>query len=60
MSARVHVPDLGDFADVEVIEVAVRVGDTVAVDDCLATLETEKATMEVPSTAAGRVTAVIV
>ncbi len=51
----VSVPDLGDFHDVEVIEVLVKAGDTVAVDTPLVTLETDKATMDVPSTAAGRV-----
>lgn len=56
----VNVPDLGDFHDVEVIEVLVRKGDTVAVDSPLITLETDKATMDVPSTAAGRVAAVSV
>ena len=49
----VRVPDIGDYRDVEVIEVAVQAGDTVAVDATLITLETEKATMDVPSTAAG-------
>ena len=49
----VRVPDIGDYRDVEVIEVAVQAGDTVAVDTPLITLETEKATMDVPSTAAG-------
>jgi len=49
----VRVPDIGDFKDVEVIELAVQPGDTVAVDATLVTLETEKATMDVPSTAAG-------
>jgi len=49
----VRVPDIGDYKDVEVIEVAVQLGDTVAVDATLITLETEKATMDVPSTAAG-------
>ena len=49
----VRVPDIGDYKDVEVIEVAVQVGETVAVDATLVTLETEKATMDVPSTAAG-------
>src|SRR5512135_121809 len=48
-----RVPDIGDYKDVEVIEVAVQAGDTVAVDATLITLETEKATMDVPSTAAG-------
>ena len=49
----VRVPDLGDYKDVEIIEVAVKPGDHVAVDATLLTLETEKATMDVPSTAAG-------
>ena len=49
----VRVPDIGDYKDVEVIEVAVQPGDSVAVDATLITLETEKATMDVPSTAAG-------
>lgn len=49
----VRVPDLGDYHDVEIIDVAVRPGDAVAVDATLITLETEKATMDVPSTAAG-------
>jgi len=56
----VSVPDLGDFHDVEVIEVLVQAGATVAVDSPLITLETDKATMDVPSTAAGRVIAVSV
>jgi pyruvate dehydrogenase E2 component (dihydrolipoamide acetyltransferase) len=54
----VTVPDLGDFADVEVIDVLVKPGDQVAVDSSLITLETDKATMDVPSPAAGRVSAV--
>jgi pyruvate dehydrogenase E2 component (dihydrolipoamide acetyltransferase) len=52
----VRVPDLGDFKDVEVIEVLVKEGDTVAVESPLVTLETDKATMDVPSSAAGTVT----
>ena len=56
----VVVPDLGDFSDVEVIEVLVKAGDTVAVEAPLITLETDKATMDVPSTVAGRVTEVAV
>ena len=55
--APVLVPDLGDFHDVEVIEVLVSVGDTVEVETPLVTLETDKATMDVPSTLAGRVEA---
>ncbi len=51
----VKVPDLGDFADVEVIDVLVKPGDSIEVDTPLVTLETDKATMDVPSTMAGRV-----
>ncbi len=54
----VRVPDLGDFKEVEVVDVLVRSGDVVALDSPLVTLETEKATMDVPSTAAGRVVAI--
>ncbi|MFP7723071.1 dihydrolipoyl dehydrogenase [Lysobacter sp. A3-1-A15] len=49
----VKVPDIGDFDSVPVIELLVAVGDTVAVDQGLVTLESDKATMEVPSSAAG-------
>ena len=56
----IEVPDIGDFADVEVIEVHVAPGDTVSVDDGLITLETDKATMDVPSTAAGTIRSVLV
>jgi pyruvate dehydrogenase E2 component (dihydrolipoamide acetyltransferase) len=50
----VVVPDLGDFADVEVIEVLVKPGDVVTAEQGLITLETEKATMDIPSPAAGK------
>ena len=56
----VTVPDLGDFSDVEVIEILVKEGDVVAVDDSLLTLETDKATMDVPSPAAGKVVGITV
>ena len=49
----VKVPDIGDFKDIEVIEVLVRPGDTVAKEQSLITLESDKATMEIPSPAAG-------
>ncbi|MBK6393478.1 MAG: hypothetical protein IPF73_01465, partial [Betaproteobacteria bacterium] len=48
----VKVPDIGDFTDVPVIEVLVKAGDKVKVDDSLVTLESDKATMDVPSTVA--------
>jgi dihydrolipoamide dehydrogenase len=54
----VAVPDIGDFDAVPVIEVHVSAGDTVAVDDPLITLESDKATMDVPAPAAGTVVAV--
>jgi len=61
MAAReLTVPDLGDFAEVEVIEVLVKAGDTVDVEDPLITLETEKASMDVPATEAGRIVSVAV
>ncbi|MBV8991098.1 MAG: E3 binding domain-containing protein, partial [Solirubrobacterales bacterium] len=49
----VEVPDIGDFEDVPIIEILVSPGDTVAVDDPLLTLESDKATMDVPAPAAG-------
>jgi pyruvate dehydrogenase E2 component (dihydrolipoamide acetyltransferase) len=51
----VRVPDIGDFENVEIIEVHVKAGDEVAADDSLVTLETDKASMDVPSPAAGKV-----
>ncbi|NCF11519.1 MAG: branched-chain alpha-keto acid dehydrogenase subunit E2, partial [Gammaproteobacteria bacterium] len=45
----IHVPDIGDFAEVEVIEVLVGVGDSVSEEQSLITLESDKASMEVPS-----------
>jgi dihydrolipoamide dehydrogenase len=55
-----RVPDLGDFHDVEVIDVLVKPGDSVEAETPLITLETDKATMDVPSTAAGVVRQVAV
>ncbi|TXH67679.1 MAG: dihydrolipoyl dehydrogenase [Thiothrix sp.] len=49
----VKVPDIGDFKEVDVIEILVKVGDKVAVDDALITLESDKASMDIPSTHAG-------
>ena len=54
-----RVPDLGDFADVEVIEVLVKPGDVVAAEHPLITLETDKATMDVPATRDGTVREVL-
>ena len=53
--AEVTVPDIGDFSDIPVIEIHVSPGDAVAAEDPLVTLESDKATMDVPSPAAGTV-----
>lgn len=53
MTVEVKVPDIGDFNDVPVVTVLVSVGDTIAVEDPIVELESDKATMEVPSSAAG-------
>ena len=59
-SVEVKVPDIGDFRDVPVIEVLVKPGDTVKPEDPLVTLESDKATMDVPSPAQGTVKAIAV
>ena len=53
--AEIRVPDIGDFSDVPVIEVLVEVGDRIRPEDPIVTLESDKATMDVPSPVAGRV-----
>ena len=53
MATEVKVPDIGNYTNVPVIEVLVKVGDTVAKEQSLITLESDKATMEVPSPVAG-------
>jgi pyruvate dehydrogenase E2 component (dihydrolipoamide acetyltransferase) len=55
MATDIKVPDIGDFTDVPVVTILVSVGDTVAVEDPLIELESDKATMEVPSSHAGKV-----
>ncbi len=56
----VEVPDIGDFGDVPIIEILVSVGDTVAIEDPLVTLESDKATMDVPAPVAGVVKEIVV
>ncbi len=58
MAVQLKVPDLGDFADVEVIEILVAPGDAVGVEDPLITLETDKASMDVPAEQAGTIVSV--
>ena len=60
MEEKICIPDIGDFNDVEVIEVLIKVGDNVAVEHSLITLESDKATMDVPSPVAGVVTEVMI
>ncbi|WP_295009046.1 biotin/lipoyl-containing protein, partial [uncultured Dechloromonas sp.] len=56
----VKVPDIGDFSDVPVIDLFVKVGDSIKIDDAIATLESDKATMDVPCTIEGTVKEVLV
>jgi len=58
MSIDIKVPDIGDFNEVEVVEIAVSVGDLVAIEQTLISLESDKATMDVPSPVAGLVESV--
>ncbi len=60
MAVEIKVPDIGDFNDVPIIEVLVSPGDTVAEEDPLITLESDKATMEVPAPQAGKVVEILV
>nr|MBA3476897.1 dihydrolipoyl dehydrogenase [Lautropia sp.] len=50
----IAVPDIGDFSEVEVIEVLIKPGDEIALEQSLITVESDKASMEIPSPAAGR------
>jgi pyruvate dehydrogenase E2 component (dihydrolipoamide acetyltransferase) len=54
-SIEIKVPDIGDFDEVEVVEILVAKGDVVAIDDPLVSIESDKATMEIPSTVAGTI-----
>ena len=60
MSIEVKIPDIGDFAEVEVIEILVNVGDTIKAEQSLITVESDKASMEIPSSVDGVVTAISV
>jgi dihydrolipoamide dehydrogenase len=59
VSVELTIPDIGNFSDVEVVDVLVKAGDLIEVDAPLVTLETDKASMDVPATAAGRITEVL-
>ena len=57
---QIHVPDIGAFEDVEIIEILVAVGDAIDIDDPLITLESDKASMEIPSPLSGTVQEIFV
>jgi dihydrolipoyl dehydrogenase len=59
VSVELTIPDIGNFTDVDVVDVLVKPGDQIEVDAPLVTLETDKASMDVPATAAGRITEVL-
>ena len=52
-TVQIKVPDIGDFKEVEVIEVLVSVGDTIKAEQSLITVESDKASMEIPTRRAG-------
>ncbi|ETA49508.1 2-oxo acid dehydrogenase subunit E2 [Ponticoccus alexandrii] len=56
----IHVPDIGDFKDVPIVEIPVSVGDSVQVDDTLIVLESDKATLDVPASHAGRIVELLI
>ncbi|KMK63885.1 2-oxo acid dehydrogenase subunit E2 [Puniceibacterium sp. IMCC21224] len=56
----IRVPDIGDFKDVPVVEIPISVGDTVQMDDTLIVVESDKATLDVPSSHAGRILELLV
>ena len=58
MTVELFIPDLGDFEEVDVIEILVAPGDSVEIEDALVTLETDKASMDIPATAAGEIVSV--
>ena len=59
MSVDLTIPDIGNFTDVDVVDVMVKPGDLIEVDAPLVPLETDKASMDVPATAAGCITEVL-
>ncbi|WP_284317360.1 biotin/lipoyl-containing protein, partial [Methylobacterium gnaphalii] len=60
MGIEVKVPDIGDFTDIPIIEIFVKEGDTIGPDDPLVSLESDKATMDVPSPQAGVVEKILI
>ena len=60
MRHEIRVPDLEDFDAVEVIELLMKPGDSVAVDDSILTIESDKAAMEIPSPVSGKIAEILV
>ncbi|KMO38327.1 branched-chain alpha-keto acid dehydrogenase subunit E2 [Methylobacterium variabile] len=60
MSIEVKIPDIGDFKDIPIIEILVKEGDTIGAEDPIVSLESDKATMEVPSPSAGVIEKILV
>ena len=58
MSEKLLVPDIGEFEKVEVIELLVKVGDKINLDDPIVTIESDKSSVEIPSTVTGKVESV--
>ena len=55
----IKMPDMGDFNDVEVIDIAVKQGDTIAVGDVLLTVESDKASMDIPADISGEISKIL-
>ena len=60
MSEKLLVPDIGDFEEVEVIEILVKQGDQIKINDPVVTIESDKSSVEIPSTISGKIEAVAV
>jgi len=60
MAIEVRVPDIGDYQDIPVIDILVKVGDVIAAEDALITLESDKATMDIPAPQGGKIAALLV
>ena len=60
MSKKLLVPDIGDFEEVEVIEILIKQGDQLKIDDPVVTIESDKSSVEIPSTISGKIETVAV
>jgi len=60
MAIEVRVPDIGDYQDIPVIDILVKVGDVIAAEEALITLESDKATMDIPAPQGGKITSLLV